>query len=406
MTRYLPCRDAVKRGAGRIRFINWLRLMIFFFFLPVIYIRAQDNPVIDPMHYNEIAESSVDLLRVIDSYNAAMQEDDPLLFMGIDVFFIPRLFTFPSTYGSLAGTPMQFDASVNFRFLSLDNLTARFFLFGSYFYFMLNNDTVETIGFLREHEIRDGWQYGNAVTGLHLEADDYYFTLGANLKYRPCIAENDDGSALFDTYYNEETREYDTKIFTYNQIYFDARISGYKLNTLFTFSSLEQLALEKLFALVTDVFHLGPSLYFFSRLSSFQPGFCFDYTLWEALTLYGGIYFYIKTDQWNSGFSRAYLNLDAPLFTITDKDDPKHSLKAILKAKTSLALEYGNRWLPGFSADLTIKNLRLWSVWNLLGVKTFAHLSAGVSYNYYEALQRLPFADSFLFWIKLQPFLD
>lgn len=362
---------------------------------------------ISPAYFSSMAEASVDLFRVINDHKELVAEEEPVVYLRGDGYFIPRSFELPSTEGDLEGSPVQFDAIINVKLYSAEDLEARFFLLGSYFYLNLEDETVDSVPLLTDNDISEGWQYGDTILAAQCRYGEYDFTLGLDIRYLPAVSFDNGAEGEFDFIYDEEG-ELTTKEMSMERLYFDTVFRGYRLNTLFSAADLiEQAALEKLFSLPGNRLLLGPSLYLSVPNSEFQPGFRFGGVLFDRGEYAGGIFPAVGLDEVSFGLSHAYLDLNMPLINLPNRDDPTRGFGVDIDLRASLTEVTGEDDLKaGYSGEVNISHIPFWSVWNLLSRKTYLGIRAGVSFNNYEALQRMPFSDTPLYYLQIYALMD
>lgn len=381
--------------------------LLIFFTLTVLStgLRAES---ISPLRFNTLAEASVDLFRVINEHKTAVATDEPVIYLRGDGYFVPEIFTLPSTQGDLRGSPMQFDAMINAKLYSSEVLDARFFLLGSYFYLGLEDDTIDAVPFLQNNDISEGWQYGNTILAAQCRYKEYDVTLGLDIRYLPALSFENSPEGEFDFVFDEEEGEYDTKEMAVERLYFDTVFLGYRINSLFSAEDIiEQAAVEKLFSLWGGRLRIGPSLYLSVPASEFQPGFRFGGLLFDRVEWDSGVFPAVGLDEVSFGLSHAYLDLDIPFLEVPNRDNPARNLEFLLSIKASLGMSSGEDPLEeGYSAEISITHIPFWSMWNLLDRKTFLGLRAGIFRNHYEALQRMPFSDTPLYYLQIYALMD
>jgi hypothetical protein len=385
-----------------------MKKVIQFYFILALCAGIQDlfASTINPDHYNELASSSVSLFRVINEYKDLVKLEDSVVFMQADGFFIPQIFTLPSTEGDLNGTPSQFDAIINVKILQTENLTARFFLLGSYFYLMLDSETINTYPIFKANDIKEGWQYGNAIAAIQCNFADYDFTLGMNIRYLPYISYENTGNGEF-ALYQDEDMNWDTKTMTFERLYFDTEINGYKLNSLFSINDIiEQIAIEKLFHLDPFNLQVGPSLYFSNPGDLILSGARFKGSIGKILQYSGGVFPKIDLSNISLGFENAYIDIRIPVLDFQNINNPRRNFELIFNLKTSISQSVDEDYLAGYSGEIFLNHIPFWSVWNLVSRKTYIGVKGGFSYNYYDSLQRMPFSNTPLYYLQIFAQMD
>jgi hypothetical protein len=373
---------------------------------------------IDPGLYLSIAKASTDIIRVINRYHDLLSVVDPVLLMEAEGYFPLRSFDMPTALGGrpLGGYPDQLDAIVFWKFLDLhdlnldlggmkiDDFKARIFFLASVFGFMLDDASINYYSALKDNDIRTGWTNGYGLVACELTfGSDVSMTIGGNIRYTPYIT-GSAGSELFDVnpFTDEGEGIFPTHTFAFDSLYLDAKLYGYTLNTFVSLSAIEQLAFEKLFDVVEDIFKIGPSVYWFNAISSLQPGVSGRLTLFGRFDFSAGVYAGFDASDFSPSFSNAFLDTAIPIIALDNVEHPERAFDLTLFLRTSVAYDYYGDFVLGGSAEVQLNNLRIWTFWDLFSMQSYLTIIAGITYNYYEALARLPLPDEPVLYAKLR----
>jgi hypothetical protein len=359
-----------------------------------IVLSAQQS--LDPSGYLEASRAAINLPRVIAAYHDYIDLLDPVMTGTFDVDATTLPYSIPSVDGMLGGGFMGIDGFFYIRLLSIDAFSMRALLLFSGFAFGMDVPTGNAYSSLYGYDSTMEWISGNAFFGVQAKNNEDYLTLGAIVRIEPLV---DQGPPpRFTRIISGTDDDARTDATFFDRFYIDGSLDGYKLDTLFSISGIEQLAAEKLFGLIGNYFQLGPVFEYLGRLGSFRPGVTASWSPepWfiASATAKAGI------DADSVGLGELRLDLNAPFKLLENISSTGKDMSLSIALRASL-LDYGGSLIPGGMAEIALINYPFLTWFDFFGLRYLGYNAIGISWNHSDTLLRLPFRDQPIIYLRL-----
>lgn len=356
--------------------------------LPAAGLSAQP---LDPAAYLDAARAAVSLPRVVAAYNAYIDAEDPVFYGIFDADLATRSATLPTVDGPAGGTLLGLDGFFYFRLFKLREISFRALLLPSVFAFSMDSATASAYTGIYGDQTSMKWVSGYALMGVQARRGEDRLTLGAVLRIEPLV---DEGANEFDRVISGDTARTETT--ELDRFYADFSLGGWRFGTLISGEYLEQLAVEKLFGLVSGL-AAGPAVEYLGRASSFRPGVTAEWVPADwfraAATAKLGI------GPEGAGLGEAGLSLGFRRILVRNVRDSGKDMTLRLGAEASV-VELEGTLLPGAKAELTLGNYPFLTWFDAFGLRYLGTLTLGVSWNHADTLLRMPFEDQLIVYVR------